>query len=77
MLAAVASARAVISTAAMMGRLTRMPSTRCVALSGASPSVIALACRRQDDRRVVRRFIDSAVETAHRNIGLLVGASPV
>jgi DNA-binding transcriptional LysR family regulator len=77
MAAAVASARAVISTAAMMGRLARMTNTRCVALTGASPSVIALVRRRHDDRAAVRRFIDSAVDTAYRNIGLLAGASPV
>jgi|GEM_PF-2362672 len=77
MVAAVASARAVISTSASVARLARMTNTRCLALPGASPSVIALARRRHDDRRTVRRFIDSAVETARTNIELLSGASAV
>jgi len=76
LMAAVASGRAVISTGASGARLPRLTNTRCVPLSGASPSVIALARRRHDDRRTVHRFVDSAVATAHANIDLLAGGSP-
>ncbi|MCU1691583.1 MAG: hypothetical protein JWM64_674 [Frankiales bacterium] len=76
MQAAVATGRAVVTTGASYARYGGSTRTRCVSLEGVRPSVIALAVRRSEDRKHVRRFVDVALATARQNLDLLPGAHP-
>jgi DNA-binding transcriptional LysR family regulator len=70
---AVATQQVVVSTPGSVARLQPNPLVRTVALKGAPRAVIGVARRSQDTRHAVRQFVDSAQETARRQIGLLPG----
>jgi len=72
--ASVATGEVVISTPPAVGRLAPTATTRCVALTGVTPSVIAIARRRNDNRKIVQLFIDSAIATTRAQIARLPGA---
>ena len=68
---AVATRSVVITSPAALGRLAPNPLIRAIRLTGAAPSIIAVAYKRRDTRRSVREFADIAQEVARRDIALL------
>jgi DNA-binding transcriptional LysR family regulator len=74
---ALASHDLLISSPAALGRLTANPVVKVIELTGATPSVIAIAHRRRDTRLAVNQFAEVASITAERQIHLLpAGALP-
>jgi DNA-binding transcriptional LysR family regulator len=65
----------VVSSPAALGRLTPNPLIRVIPLTGVTPSVIAVACKRGDHRDAVHRFVQSAAISAERCIDLLPAGS--
>jgi DNA-binding transcriptional LysR family regulator len=72
---AVATGRTVMVAASVTARVLPNDLLRPVEVCDLSPSLIAAARLGSDDRRVVRDFIDAAVETATADIDLLPGAT--
>lgn len=70
---AVATQNVVVSTPASVARLQPHPLVQTVALDDVPRSVIGVAVRRHDARRVVRQFVATAQEAAAAHIGLLPG----
>jgi DNA-binding transcriptional LysR family regulator len=73
---AVATGRVIMIAASVTARVLPNSLLRPVEVAGLTPSLIAVARRRADDRRVVRDFVDAAVETAATEIALLPGGRP-
>jgi DNA-binding transcriptional LysR family regulator len=74
---ALASHNLLVSSPAALGRLTSNPVVKVIELSGATPSVIAVARRRRDTRFIVSHLVELARTTAQREIPLLpAGAVP-
>jgi DNA-binding transcriptional LysR family regulator len=72
---AVATGRTIMVAASVTARVLPNSLLRPVSVSGLSPSLIAAARLRTDDRRVVNDFIDAAVATATTRIELLPGGT--
>jgi DNA-binding transcriptional LysR family regulator len=72
---ALASHNLLITSPATIGRLAANPLVRVIELTGAKPSVIAVARRRRDTRTAVRQFVEEARITAQRDILLLPGGT--
>jgi DNA-binding transcriptional LysR family regulator len=72
---ALASHNLLITSPAAIGRLAVNPLVRVIELTGAEPSVIAVARRRHDTRTAVRQFVEGARLTAQRDIHLLRGGA--
>jgi DNA-binding transcriptional LysR family regulator len=71
---ALATGRVVMAAVSTIARILPNALVRTVALSGVEPSVIAVARRRDDTRRVVREFVQAAGEAAAAKLELLPGA---
>jgi DNA-binding transcriptional LysR family regulator len=65
----------ILTTAGVNSRLAGNPLLRSVSLTGAAPSVIAIACLKRDNRRFVRDFVSTAAAVAERDIALLPGGT--
>jgi DNA-binding transcriptional LysR family regulator len=74
---ALATHNLLITSPGALGRLAPNPLVRVIALTGASPTVIAVVRRRRDRRRALTQFVQSAQAAAERFIDLLpAGALP-
>jgi len=71
---AVGTRDVIISSPAALARLARNPLVRTVALTGATPSTIAIVHRRRPDA-ATRQFVDRAERTVERSIGLIPAGS--
>jgi DNA-binding transcriptional LysR family regulator len=72
---AIGTRSVIVTSPAAMGRLAPNPFVRAVPLTGAAPTVIAVAHKRRDARRAIREFAEAAQATAHEHIGLLPGGA--
>jgi DNA-binding transcriptional LysR family regulator len=72
---AVATGRVIMTAVSTIARILPNALVRTVALSGAEPSTIAVARRRDDTRRVVRDFVEAAGTAAADKLDLLPGAT--
>jgi DNA-binding transcriptional LysR family regulator len=72
---AVATGRAIMIAASVTARVLPNGLVRAVGVDGLSSSLIAVARRRQDNRRVVQDFVDAALAIATTQLELLPGAS--
>jgi DNA-binding transcriptional LysR family regulator len=72
---AVASGGMAITAPQSMPRLLHNPLVRPVRLSGAAPSVIAVAYRRGEHRTIVHDFVEHAALSAERHIAALPGGT--
>lgn len=66
---------AATTIAASTTRLASSPDIHAIRLNGASPTVVAVACRHGDTRSDIRRFVDTAAGAAAANIHLLAGGT--
>jgi DNA-binding transcriptional LysR family regulator len=74
---ALATHNLMITSPGALGRLAPNPLVRVIALTGATPTVIAAVRRRRDRRRALTQFVQTAQATAERFIDLLpAGAVP-
>jgi hypothetical protein len=71
----VASAGTAISVPQSMPRLLHNPLVRTIRLEGAPPTIIAIAYRRGEERRIVHEFVEHAQLAAERHISLLPGGT--
>jgi DNA-binding transcriptional LysR family regulator len=71
---ALATGRVIMAAVSTIARILPNALVRTVAMSGLDPSVIAVARRRDDTRRVVRDFMEAAGEASTANLELLPGA---
>jgi DNA-binding transcriptional LysR family regulator len=74
---AVAAGRAIMIAASVTARVLPNGLVRPVAVDGLCPSLIAVARRSADKRRVVRDFVDAAAAVAAEQLDLLPGAVAV
>jgi DNA-binding transcriptional LysR family regulator len=72
---AVAAGRAIMIAASVTARVLPNGLVHTVAVDGLSPSLIAVARRRGDNRSIVKAFIESAVTIASTQLALLPGAT--
>jgi DNA-binding transcriptional LysR family regulator len=74
---ALATHNLLITSPGALGRLAPNPLVRVIALTGATPTVIAVVRRRRDRRLALTQFVETARATAERFIDLLpAGAVP-
>jgi DNA-binding transcriptional LysR family regulator len=71
---AVATGRVIMAAVSTIARILPNTLVRTVNLSGADPSIIAVARRRDDTRGLVREFIEAAGDAVDTNLALLPGA---
>jgi DNA-binding transcriptional LysR family regulator len=71
---AVATGRVIMAAVSTIARILPNALVRTVSLTGADPSIIAVARRRDDRRRVVDDFVQAAGEAADAKLDLLPGA---
>lgn len=71
---AVATGRVIMSAVSTIARILPNALVRTVSVSGVDPSIIAVARRRDDSRRVVGDFVRAAGEAAEAKLDLLPGA---
>jgi DNA-binding transcriptional LysR family regulator len=73
---AVATGRAIMIAASVTARVLPNGLVRAVQVDRLPPSLIEIARARSDRRRVIRDFVDSAVQATGEHIGLMPGATP-
>jgi DNA-binding transcriptional LysR family regulator len=71
---AVATGRVIMAAVSTIARILPNALVRTVSLSGVDPSIIAVARRRDDRRRVVSDFVRAAGEATDAKLDLLPGA---
>jgi DNA-binding transcriptional LysR family regulator len=71
---AVATGRVIMAAVSTIARILPNALVRTVSLTGVDPSIIAVARRRDDRRRVVTDFVQAAGEAADAKLELLPGA---